>query len=77
MTKEIQTIDQMNDVRRVVLSPKSGEVRLEVGALPHLGPGMVLIRTSFSVVSPGTERAKLDLASKGFVGKARAAPRPR
>lgn len=62
------------DVRRVVLAPRGGEVTVERGSPPMLGPGEVLIRTAFSVVSPGTERSKLELASKGLIGKAWSRP---
>ena len=49
-------------------------MRLESGVPPLLGPGEVLIATAFSLVSPGTERAKLDLAGKSLLGKARSRP---
>ncbi len=61
-------------VRRAVLSPRGGELRLEAGVRPLLGDGEVLIATAFSVVSAGTERAKLELAGKGLLGKARSRP---
>lgn len=61
-------------VRRVVLSPKGAKVEVELGHAPALGPGEVLIQTAFSVVSPGTERSKLELSRKTLVGKARSRP---
>lgn len=63
-----------SSVRRVVLSPKGAKVEVETGAAPVLGPGHVLIRAMFSVVSPGTERSKLELSRKSLIGKARSRP---
>lgn len=61
-------------VRRVLLSPRRGAVELKVGPPPVLSPGEVLIRTAFSVVSGGTERAKIEFASRGLLAKARSRP---
>lgn len=66
--------DVAASVRRVVLRPRGGDVEVERAAAPVLGDGEVLIRTAFSVVSPGTERSKLELAGKGLLGKARSRP---
>lgn len=44
--------------RRVVW-PEKGKVAVEDFELPPAGPGQVLVRTHFSLVSPGTERASL------------------
>ncbi|MDQ4123990.1 MAG: bi-domain-containing oxidoreductase [Actinomycetota bacterium] len=63
-----------SSVRRVVLSPKGAKVEVEAGRAPVLGPGDVMIRTMFSVVSPGTERTKLELSRKSLIGKARSRP---
>lgn len=63
-----------SDVRRVVLNPRSGEVNVATGAYPGLDDGSVLIQTAFSVISPGTERSKLELASNSLLGKARSRP---
>lgn len=60
-------------VRSVVLSPRGG-VSLARKTPPVMEDTHVLIQTSFSVLSPGTERAKLDLAAKSVLGKARARP---
>ncbi|MGH2754403.1 MAG: bi-domain-containing oxidoreductase, partial [Actinomycetota bacterium] len=62
------------DVRRVLLDPRSGEVTVGMGRPPILDEGSVLIQTSFSVISPGTERSKLELASTSLLGKARSRP---
>ena len=62
------------EVRRVLLDPRSGEVSVGLGAAPVLNEGSVLIQTAFSVISPGTERSKLELASSSLLGKARSRP---
>jgi len=41
---------------------------------PALRPGGVLVRTECSVISAGTERLVIDLASKSLLGKAKARP---
>lgn len=63
-----------DQARRVLLNPRSGEVTVVAGAAPNLDPGSVLIQTAFSVISPGTERSKLELASNSLLGKARSRP---
>lgn len=41
---------------------------------PALAPGGILVRTAASLVSAGTERAMVELAAKGLLGKARDRP---
>lgn len=41
---------------------------------PELRPGGILVRTAFSAISAGTERAKVEAAEKNLVGKAVARP---
>lgn len=72
--RDREDVTAAQPVRRVVLSPKGAKVEVETGHAPALGPGEVLIRTAFSVVSPGTERSKLELSRKSLVGKARSRP---
>jgi hypothetical protein len=61
-------------MRQLVQSVKSGELRLIDAPRPVIGPTEVLVRTSHSVVSAGTERAVRELASGSLVDKARARP---
>ena len=60
--------------RRVLLRPRGGQVFIAEGAAPSLGDGEVLIQTRYSVISRGTEQAKLELAERGLVAKARSRP---
>lgn len=49
---------------------KTGETTIEEVAIPALLPGGILVANSFSVLSPGTERATTEIARRGIVGKA-------
>lgn len=53
---------------------KSGEVDTYNIPAPELRPGGILVRTHFSAISAGTERATLELSSKSLVQKAMARP---
>jgi predicted dehydrogenase len=53
---------------------KTGRVELGEVSPPALAPGSLLVRTAFSAVSPGTERAALGLARKSLVATARERP---
>lgn len=41
---------------------------------PPCAPGSVLVRNAFSVISAGTERARVEMAQKSLLGKARERP---
>jgi polar amino acid transport system substrate-binding protein len=53
---------------------KSGEVSTYEVPAPVLRPGGLLVRTHFSAISAGTERATLELSSKSLLAKAKARP---
>jgi predicted dehydrogenase/threonine dehydrogenase-like Zn-dependent dehydrogenase len=61
-------------VRQLVQSVRSGELTIVEGPDPLIGPTEVLVQTTHSVVSAGTERAVRELASKSLLQKARARP---
>jgi predicted dehydrogenase/threonine dehydrogenase-like Zn-dependent dehydrogenase len=61
-------------MKQVLQSQHGGSVRVEEVPIPTLRSGGVLVRTSWSLVSTGTERAKVELAQKSLLGKARARP---
>ena len=61
-------------MRQLIQSYRSGEMKLEEVPAPVLRTGGVLVRTSRSVVSAGTEKMIVDLAQKSLLGKARARP---
>jgi len=53
---------------------KSGEVSTYDVPAPELRPGGILVRTHYSAISAGTERATLELSSKSLLAKAKARP---
>ena len=65
---------QAEPARQLMQSVKTGELQLTEVPLPSPGPTQVLVATTRSVVSPGTERAVNQLASAGLLQKAKARP---
>lgn len=61
-------------MRQIVQNYKTGELKIEEVPPPVLKPGGVLVRNAFSVISPGTERGKVELGRKNLLAKARARP---
>lgn len=61
-------------MKQVVLSPRTGALDVADVPVPQVRRGTVLVRNAASVVSAGTERLVIELAGKGFLGKARARP---
>jgi predicted dehydrogenase/threonine dehydrogenase-like Zn-dependent dehydrogenase len=61
-------------VKQIIQSPRTGKLELAEVPAPACGAGQVLVRTQFSVVSPGTERQAMDFARSSLLGKARSRP---
>lgn len=61
-------------MKQVVQNYKSGELALLDVPVPACRPGGVLVRTTFSLISTGTEMMKVSEASMSLLGKARARP---
>jgi len=61
-------------VKQILQSYRSGELWLADVPAPRVGPDSVLIATTCSVVSPGTEKMIIELAQKSLLQKARARP---
>ena len=53
---------------------KSGEVAMHDVPAPELREGGILVRTAFSAISAGTEKASVEVARKSLLGKAMARP---
>ena len=58
----------------ILADPKSGDVGTFEIPAPELRAGGVLVRTAFSAISAGTERATIETGQKSLLGKARARP---
>ena len=61
-------------MKQVLQATKGGTTRVADVPPPALRSGAVLVRTRWSLISAGTERLVIDLASKSLVGKAMARP---
>src|SRR3954471_5406295 len=59
---------------RQVLQDRQGLTVVRDVPLPACEPGSVLVRTQYSVISSGTERARVELSQKSLLGKARERP---
>src|SRR5476649_2453125 len=61
-------------MKQVLQSYRTGDLSLADVPAPGLEPGAVLVRTTRSLISVGTERQVMDLAKRSLIGKARARP---
>ncbi len=61
-------------MKQILQNAKSGELKLVDVPVPAPAPGQILIRNSFSVVSPGTEKLSMDFARKSLFSKAKSRP---
>jgi predicted dehydrogenase/threonine dehydrogenase-like Zn-dependent dehydrogenase len=61
-------------VKQVARRLRDGRLELLEVEEPRVWPGAVSVRVGASVLSAGTERATLEVARKGLIGKARARP---
>jgi predicted dehydrogenase/threonine dehydrogenase-like Zn-dependent dehydrogenase len=61
-------------MKQILQSYKTGELELAEIPIPIVQPGTVLVQTQASLISAGTERMIMDLASKSLMGKARERP---
>jgi len=61
-------------MHQILQNVKTGATTLETVPTPALQPGFVRVRTAASLISAGTEKMLIDLAQKGYLGKAKARP---
>ena len=61
-------------MKQVVQNYKSGELALLDVPVPGCGPGGVLVRSAYSLISTGTEMMKVSEAGMSMLGKARSRP---
>ena len=61
-------------MKAVLLDCKTGEIAVHEVPAPETLAGGIVVRTRFSVISAGTERAKVEMGEKSLLGKAMARP---
>ncbi len=61
-------------MKQIVQQQKNGRLEVADVPAPMLQPQGVLVQTAFSLISAGTERAKVEVAQKSLLGKAMARP---
>src|SRR2546426_12805421 len=61
-------------MKQVVQSYRAGEIKVADVPVPRAGNGNLLVATSASLISSGTEKQILDLARASLAGKAMARP---
>jgi predicted dehydrogenase/threonine dehydrogenase-like Zn-dependent dehydrogenase len=61
-------------MKQLVQSYRTGALRVEDVPVPALRPQGLLVRNAFSLISPGTERAMMELARASLLEKARQRP---
>jgi predicted dehydrogenase/threonine dehydrogenase-like Zn-dependent dehydrogenase len=61
-------------VKQILQNARTGGLELVDVPAPAVGPGQMLVRNVYSVMSPGTEKLAMDFARKTMLGKARSRP---
>lgn len=61
-------------MKQITQNYKTGELKIEDVPSPLTKPGGAKIRTRYSLISAGTERATLEISRKNILGKAKARP---
>ena len=61
-------------MKQILQNVRSGALELAEVPAPVVGPGQLLVRNAYSVMSPGTEKLSLDFARKSLLAKARSRP---
>ncbi|MFZ2147471.1 MAG: bi-domain-containing oxidoreductase [Sedimentisphaerales bacterium] len=61
-------------MKQLAYKPKNGEIQVLEVNIPVLGPGKVLVKNHYSLVSAGTEGSSVTAARKNLAGKAKERP---
>ena len=61
-------------MKQILQNLKTGETKLEEVPCPSPGRGQVLIKTSKTLISAGTERMLVEFSKGGLIAKAKAQP---
>jgi predicted dehydrogenase len=73
-TPQVEDLEAPATMRQLLQSYRDGELWIAEVPRPRCGAGSVLVQTTASVVSAGTERMLMQLAKKSLLGKARQRP---
>ncbi|MCD6442031.1 bi-domain-containing oxidoreductase [bacterium] len=61
-------------MKQVLQNFKTGKLELVEVPIPTVKPGFILVKNYYSLISPGTERATIELAKENIIGKAKSRP---
>ena len=61
-------------MKQIIQSAKSGDLKVKDLPAPQVGRGQILVKTSASLISSGTERMIAEFAKKNIISKARHRP---
>src|SRR5215831_2078998 len=62
------------NMKTVTQNYRTGELKVIDAPPPQLKDGHILVRTTHSLISAGTEKTKIDTAERSLLGKAQARP---
>ena len=61
-------------MKQILQNFKTGKLELTEVPVPAIKPGFVLVKNHYSLISPGTEKAAIELAKKSIFEKAKSRP---
>ncbi len=61
-------------MKQIIQNYRTGKLEIKEVPPPMLRKGGAIVRALFSLISPGTERATMEISKKSLLGKARARP---
>jgi len=67
-------LSTIQPVKQVLQHLRTGQIELADVPCPLVRPGYLLVQTTASLISPGTERMLVEFSQAGLIGKARAQP---
>jgi predicted dehydrogenase/threonine dehydrogenase-like Zn-dependent dehydrogenase len=74
VTESVSSAHTIMTIRAVLKNMRDGEIGVYPVPAPELRSGGILVRTAFSAISSGTERAAVESAEKSILGRALARP---
>jgi len=61
-------------MKQIVQNFKTGILSVEDVPVPNINDNGLLVKSTFSLISAGTERSSVELARKSLLGKAKSQP---